>query len=169
VPAIETDPTHVSAGQGIGVISPGSAFGPLRAEANHELVHGRPIAHDAWAGVHGSNELIRQGRENALPNYAIIEAPSVLGHIPFHLGVARMPEFLLGLGLAERLSARRAGRVESPPYQPGRDPDTEIMNPGALQEYSIALADSVEEVLDVGEFPIVLEVTVRFSSAQCWR
>jgi arginase len=91
-----------------------------------------------------------------LPKYAIIQAPSVLGHIPSHLGVGRMPEFLLGLGLAEELSARRARRVESPPYHPGRDPDTQIMNPGALHEYSIALADSVEEVLDVGEFPIVL-------------
>jgi arginase len=88
--------------------------------------------------------------------YAVIEAPSVLGHIPEHLGVARMPEFLLAVGLADRLPARRAGRVESPPYSPERDPATQIMNPQALADYARSLADAVGEVLDLEEFPIVL-------------
>jgi arginase len=88
--------------------------------------------------------------------YAIIEAPSVLGHVPSHLGVARMPEFLLGTGLAESLSARRAGRVESPPYRRDRDPETQVMNSRALRTYATALANMVEAVLDNQEFPIVL-------------
>ncbi|ASV38210.1 arginase family protein [Pseudomonas reactans] len=89
-------------------------------------------------------------------NFAIIEAPSVLGHIPTHLGVARMPEALLKAGLAERLGARHAGRVESPPWREERDPETQIMNPHAINEYSINLANKVGEVLDKGEFPVVI-------------
>lgn len=89
-------------------------------------------------------------------NYTIIEAPSVLGHIPSQLGVARMPEFLLSAGLADRLSARRGGRVESPPYHSDRDPETQVMNPQGLREYSSTLADAVEAVLELDEFPVVL-------------
>ena len=56
--------------------------------------------------------------------YAIIEAPSILGLQPS--GVERLPEALLCDGLAERLRARHAGRVESPPYDERRDPQTEM-------------------------------------------
>ncbi|KGM32955.1 hypothetical protein, partial [Inquilinus limosus] len=58
----------------------------------------------------------------ARPRYAIVEAPSVLGLFP--KGVERLPEALLGAGLADRLGARRAGRVEPPAYDPRRDPAT---------------------------------------------
>jgi hypothetical protein len=33
-----------------------------------------------------------------MPRYAIVEAPSALGHVPEHLGVERAPEVLLGAG-----------------------------------------------------------------------
>jgi arginase len=88
--------------------------------------------------------------------YAIIEAPSVLGHIPTHLGVADMPSALLNAGLAQRLNARHAGRIESPTWHAERDADTGIMNPQAINDYSISLADSVGETVDRGEFPVVL-------------
>jgi arginase len=88
--------------------------------------------------------------------YAIIEAPSALGHVPDHVGVARTPEVLLSFGLAEALSARLAARVESPEYSSDRDPETRLMNPTGLREYSSRLADAVEGVLDAGEFPVVL-------------
>jgi arginase len=88
--------------------------------------------------------------------HAVIEAPSALGHVPSHLGVARMPDALQAAGLAERLAARRAARVAPPAYSPDRDPDTLVMNPTALREYSILLADAVEGVLDAQEFPVVL-------------
>jgi arginase len=86
--------------------------------------------------------------------FAIIEAPSVLGLKP--TGVERLPEALLGAGLADGLAARRAGRVEPPPYDARRDPETRMLNPGAIARYSSALADATSEVLDRGEAPIVL-------------
>src|SRR6266571_956406 len=91
-----------------------------------------------------------------MPKYAIVEAPSALGHVPEHLGVERAPEVLLGAGLAHGLAARRAGRVEAPGYSAERDPRTKIMNPYAIRDYSPLLADAVAAVLDDGEFPVVL-------------
>lgn len=91
-----------------------------------------------------------------MPRYAIVEAPSALGHIPEHLGVERAPEILLGAGLAGGLTARRAGRVDAVGYSAERDPQTKIMNPQAISDYSRSLADAVAAVLDEGEFPVVL-------------
>jgi arginase len=91
-----------------------------------------------------------------VPKYAIIEAPSALGHVPEHLGVERAPGVLLDSGLADGLEARRAGRVDAEGYRAERDPQTMIMNPQALSSYSGVLADAVAEVLDAGEFPVVL-------------
>src|ERR1700710_1062429 len=89
-------------------------------------------------------------------NFAILEAPSVLGHIPTHLGVAGMPEALLKAGLAEQIKARHAGKVVSPEWRAERDPQTQIMNPQAINDYSISLADAVDGVLDRKEFPVVI-------------
>jgi len=89
-----------------------------------------------------------------MPAYAIVEAPSILGLRP--TGVEDLPDALLEAGLAERLSARRAARVDPPPYDPKRDPDTRLLNPRAIRDYSIKLADAVASVLDRGEFPVVL-------------
>jgi arginase len=91
-----------------------------------------------------------------MPRYAIVEAPSALGHVPEHVGVERAPEVLLGAGLADGLAARRAGRVEAPGYSAERDPLTKVMNPLAISSYSPMLADAVTAVLDEGEFPVVL-------------
>lgn len=88
--------------------------------------------------------------------YAILEAPSALGHIPEHLGVERAPGVLLAAGLADGLAARWAGRVTAGGYSAARDPATKVMNPQALNRYSSSLADAVGAVLDNGEFPIVL-------------
>jgi arginase len=89
-----------------------------------------------------------------MPAYAIVEAPSILGLRP--TGVEDLPEALLEAGLAERLSARHAARVDPPPYDPRRDPDTGMLNPRAIRDYSIKLADAMGSVLDQGEFPVVL-------------
>lgn len=86
--------------------------------------------------------------------YAIIEAPSVLGLRP--TGVETLPDALLEAGLAKRLRARRAGRVEPPPYDDRRDPETLMLNPRGIADYSPRLADAVGEVLEGGEFPLVL-------------
>ncbi|MFI6851237.1 arginase family protein [Streptomyces sp. NPDC050416] len=87
-------------------------------------------------------------------NLAIIEAPSVLGLRP--TGVEELPDALLGAGLAEGLGAVRAGRVQPPPYNPQRDQDTGVLNPGGIAAYSTALADTVGAVLDDGRFPVGL-------------
>jgi arginase len=91
-----------------------------------------------------------------MPRYSILEAPSVLGQIPTQPGVGRLPEALLQAGLADRLMARRAGRVESPAYSAERDSDTNLLNPRAINDYSRSLADAVGSVLDNGDFPVVL-------------
>jgi arginase len=88
--------------------------------------------------------------------YAILEAPSALGHVPEHRGVERAPAVLLGAGLADGLAARRAGQVAASGYRAERDPRTQIMNPQAIRDYSTLLADAVTAVLDAGEFPVVL-------------
>ncbi|QIO36615.1 arginase family protein [Bradyrhizobium sp. 1(2017)] len=89
----------------------------------------------------------------AIP-YAIIEAPSTLGLATD--GVERLPERLLNLGLAERIGARRAGRLVVPPKNPVPDPGTGTLNAAAIAAWSPKLADAVEAVLDAGEFPVVL-------------
>jgi arginase len=89
-----------------------------------------------------------------MPGYAVIEAPSVLGLFP--RGVERLPDALLDAGLADALDARRAGRVDPPPYEPRRDPATGLLNPTGLRDYAHQLADTTGEVLDGGEVPIVL-------------
>ena len=86
--------------------------------------------------------------------FAIVEAPSVLGLFPS--GVERLPDALLGAGLAERLGARRAGRVEPPPWEPTVDPATGMRNPHAIAAYSAQLADAVAGVIDAGDLPVVL-------------
>jgi arginase len=86
--------------------------------------------------------------------YVIIEAPSVLGLRPS--GVETLPDALLRAGLARRLQARRTGRVEPPPYDDRRDPETLMLNPKGIAEYTPKLADAIGEVLDAGDFPVVL-------------
>lgn len=85
---------------------------------------------------------------------AIIEAPSTLGLVSH--GVERLPQALIEAGLAHRIGARNAGRIEPPPYKARRDPETLLLNPHGIAQYSVLLADAVGEVLDNGEFPLVL-------------
>ena len=85
---------------------------------------------------------------------AILEAPSVLGLKP--TGVEELPESLLRNGLADRLAARHAGRLQPPPYGTQRDPETRTLNAAAIAAWTPRLADAVERVLDRGELPLVL-------------
>jgi arginase len=86
--------------------------------------------------------------------YAIVEAPCVLGLRP--TGVERLPDALLRAGLEMQLRARRAGRVEPPPYDHHRDPETLMLNPQGIADYTPKLADAIGGVLDTGDFPVVL-------------
>lgn len=87
-------------------------------------------------------------------DYAIIEAPSVLGLFPG--GVERLPEALLDAGLVEAVGARHARRVMPPAYDSRRDVATGLLNPTGLRDYAHQLADATGEVLDGDEVPIVL-------------
>ncbi|GAB3845473.1 arginase family protein [Dactylosporangium cerinum] len=84
----------------------------------------------------------------------MIAAPSALGLQVD--GVAGLPDALLAAGLGDLLGARFAGRVEAPPRQDGVDPVTGVRNAGGVAGYARRLAGTVAEVLDRGEFPVVL-------------
>jgi arginase len=86
--------------------------------------------------------------------YAVIEAPSILGLKP--TGVDGLGRTLLEHGLADRVNARYAGRVEPPPYNPERDPETGTLNAHSIVQWSPQLADAIGQVLDRGEFPLIL-------------
>ncbi|WEX77688.1 arginase family protein [Sinorhizobium numidicum] len=86
--------------------------------------------------------------------YAILEAPSALGLAAD--GVEELPARLLELGLADRLRARRAGRLAVPPKDAIPDPETLTLNAKAIAAWSPRLADAFTAVLDAGEFPVVL-------------
>jgi arginase len=90
----------------------------------------------------------------AVPRYAILEAPSILGLKP--TGVETLPEALLGHGLATSLGARRAEAVPTLPYRPEIDPATRTLNAQAIASWSPRLADAVERILECDEFPVVL-------------
>ncbi len=87
--------------------------------------------------------------------YAILEAPSTFGLRS--TGVERLPEVLLQHGLAERVRGRRAGRVApETPRESRRDPQTNVLNAGAIARYAEQLADAVGPLLDRREFPVLL-------------
>lgn len=101
--------------------------------------------------------------------YAIVEAPSTLGLATD--GVERLSRELLDLGLAERIHARRAGRLTVPAKDPSPDPGTGTLNAKAIAAWSPRLADAVEAVLDAGEFPVVLggDCTILLGSMLAFR
>jgi arginase len=87
-------------------------------------------------------------------NYTIVEAPSSLGLRTN--GVERLPARLLDLGLADRIGARNAGHLSAPPKDPVRDPETGVLNAATIAAWSPDLADSIELILEKGDFPVVL-------------
>jgi arginase len=94
---------------------------------------------------------------SGVTSWAIVEAPSSLGLRA--TGVRRLPDALLGAGLADELpgSVRRAARVEpGPDGGDAVDEATGLLHGRALAIYSRALAGEVETVLDSGDIPLVL-------------
>lgn len=83
----------------------------------------------------------------------LIEAPSVLGLKP--TGVDRLPEALKQAGL---LNGRYlTGPVlDAPPYNPVRDPATDLLNGPAIADYSVRLADAVRQRITTDGFILVL-------------
>jgi len=85
---------------------------------------------------------------------ALLDAPSPLGVGP--TGVERLAEALRAAGLREALNAEDSSAVAVPSHDPRRDPDTLLLNPLAIRDFSRRLADAVGGILDRGRFPIVL-------------
>ena len=87
--------------------------------------------------------------------FAIVDAPSILGLRP--TGVELLPETLRRSGLLERLNAEYCGAVTpSAQYDSSRDTMSKLLNPKAIKDYSIRLADSIKLLLQNNKFPIVL-------------
>lgn len=89
-----------------------------------------------------------------MSRFAILDAPSILGLSP--TGVEHLPEAMKSAGLHTGLAAGYAGRVEPPPYEPVRDPETRLLNPNGLEAYARLLADRVSDLLREGKLPIVV-------------
>src|SRR5918996_460750 len=89
-----------------------------------------------------------------MPQFAIIDAPSILGLRP--TGVEYLPEALKAAGLMNRLNADYAGRVSPLPYNSERDKVTLLLNPESIKTFSLQLADRVSSVIRSRRYPIVL-------------
>lgn len=90
----------------------------------------------------------------------LIEAPSNLGLMPpgedVEPGTRHAPATLRRLGLHDRLAVERVVTVEPPPYRRDDERYSNIRNIDAIAEYSVRLADAVEEAVEAGYFPLVL-------------
>ena len=68
-----------------------------------------------------------------------------------------LPESLRQAGLIDRVRRPRRGRMApQTPYNPTRDATTLTLNAPGIALFSRMLADAVGDVLDRGEFPLVL-------------
>jgi arginase len=89
-----------------------------------------------------------------LAQFAIIEAPSILGLRP--TGVQHLPEALKAAGLMSELRAEYGGRVSPLSYSSERDKLTLVLNPDSIRAFSLQLSDAVTFVLHKKRFPLVL-------------
>lgn len=90
----------------------------------------------------------------------VIDAPSNLGLRPPEPdrvpGVYRMPAVLRHWNLLEKLGAADGGCLQPPPYDPEWFPGFGVRNAEAIRDYSLTLADRVGDLIDSGDFPVVL-------------
>ncbi len=92
---------------------------------------------------------------------AVLDAPSNLGLRPPTAtsvpGCAKAPGALRDQDLLHRLGARDAGCVTPPRYDPGDwRPGDGVCHAESIGWYSRRLADRIGEIIDAGEFPLVL-------------
>jgi arginase len=90
----------------------------------------------------------------SLKNIALIEAPSILGLKPG--GVEKLPEALKAQGLLNRISVIHQEKVIPPSYNPQRDAKTNILNPAAIRDFSVKLAEAVQKQQERKRFTMVL-------------
>lgn len=78
----------------------------------------------------------------------VIEVPSPLGLRPS--GLQDAPGALRRAGLHERLGSPDAVRIDVPPYDDVRDPQTGILNPQGIRAVARDVARAVDAALDAG-------------------
>jgi arginase len=84
----------------------------------------------------------------------VIEVPSPLGLRPSGLEYA--PDALRRAGLHQRIGCPDAVRIDVPPYDDVRDPETGILNPRGIAAVARDVASAVDATLDAGRFPVLL-------------
>ncbi|MEV1286799.1 arginase family protein [Micromonospora sp. NPDC049679] len=92
---------------------------------------------------------------------AVLDAPSNLGLRPptetSVPGCAKAPGALRDHALLARLGARDAGCLTPPRYDPADwRPGDGVCHARSIAHYSVALAERIGEIIDAGEFPVVL-------------
>jgi arginase len=92
---------------------------------------------------------------------AVLDAPSNLGLRPptptTVPGCAKAPGALRDHGLVTRLSARDAGCLTPPRYDPGNwRPGDGVCQATKIAGYSVRLADRIGAIIDANEFPVVV-------------
>jgi arginase len=91
---------------------------------------------------------------------AVLDAPSNLGLKPpspgQEPGVKNMPGALRAHGIIQQLRAEDAGSVVPPAYASAIDPAVKVRNAKAIRDYSLQLADRIDELLGQDKFPLVL-------------
>ncbi len=85
---------------------------------------------------------------------SLIQAPLVSENYPS--GVSQMAEALCAAGLGEKIHATQTVCLPVPSWKPYRDPETKILNPNEVHDYTILLANAVEKDLAAGYFPVVV-------------
>jgi arginase len=90
----------------------------------------------------------------------VLDAPSNLGlKAPSpgqEPGVKNMPGVLRAHRIIQRLRAEDAGSVVPPPYASTIDPAIKVRNAAGIRDYSLQLAQRIDELLGEGRFPLVL-------------
>jgi arginase len=71
-------------------------------------------------------------------------------------GVERLGAALLGLGLAERVSATSVDTLRAAPFVETRDPAYGTRNLQAIAQLAVDQADRIGQIVDSGAFPLVL-------------
>src|ERR1700692_2733017 len=91
---------------------------------------------------------------------AVLDAPSNLGLKPpspgQEPGVKNMPGVLRAHDIIQRLLAEDAGSAVPPAYASAIDPAIKVRNARGIRDYSVQLANRIEELLGQGRFPLVL-------------